>query len=200
MNVMQIARAMLLAAAATSMLAPPAWSQEAWPKAKPIKWLIGLPPGGGVDPITRAVADRLGPRLGATFIIENKPGANQALAANEVGRSEPDGYTLFSFGGPTLYNRPVSEIGHGLDPVAHLSSGPMILAGTTKNVPVDLKALLAAMKASPEKWSLCDGRACLDPPHRRRDSSAGPPGCECEWFRIAAAEPRSTMRSAAMCR
>ena len=128
-------------------------AQEAWPKAKPIKWLIGLPPGGGVDPITRAVADRLGLRLGTTFIIENKPGANQSLAANEVARSEPDGYTLFSMGGPTLYARPVAEIGNGLDPVAHLSSGPMIFAGTSKNEPTTLKALIAAMKAAPEKWS-----------------------------------------------
>lgn len=134
--------------------ATPASAQD-WPTAKPIKWLIGLPPGGGVDPITRGVADKLGPRLGATFVIENKPGANQVLAAQDVARSEPDGYTLFSFGGPTLYSRPVPEMGTGtgLDPVAHLSSGPVILAGTTKTATADLKALVAAVKAEPEKWS-----------------------------------------------
>lgn len=145
----------LLAAAVTTALAFPALAQEAWPKAKPIKWMIGLPPGGGVDPITRAVAERLGPRLGATFVIENKPGANQVLAAQDVARSEPDGYTLLSFGGPTLYSRPVPEMatGTGLDPVAHLSSGPVILAGTAKAETKDLKSLIAAVKASPDKWS-----------------------------------------------
>ncbi len=145
--------ATMLAVLSTALLAPAASGQEAWPKGRPIKWMIGLPPGGGVDPITRAVANLLGPRIGATFVIENKPGANQSLAANDVARSEPDGYTLYSFGGPTLYSRPVAEIGSGLDPVAHLSSGPMILAGTSKNEPQDLKSLILAMKAAPEKWS-----------------------------------------------
>jgi tripartite-type tricarboxylate transporter receptor subunit TctC len=143
-----------VAAAAVAMLVAPAIAQE-WPKARPIKWMIGLPPGGGVDPITRAVADKLAPRLGATIVIENKPGANQALAAQDVARSDADGYMLLSFGGPTLYSRPVPEIGTGtgLDPLAHLSSGPMILAGTSKNEQVDLKALITAIKAAPEKWS-----------------------------------------------
>lgn len=147
--------AKLLATATLALCAAPALAQEPWPKAKSIKWLIGLPPGGGVDPITRGVADKLGPRLGTTFVIENKPGANQALAAQDVARSEPDGYTLLSFGGPTLYNRPVPEMatGTGLDPVAHLSSGPVILAGTTKAETADLKSLIAAVKANPDKWS-----------------------------------------------
>ncbi len=146
--------ALILATAAAATSAAPAHAQE-WPKAKPIKWMIGLPPGGGVDPITRGVADKLGPRLGATFVIENKPGANQVLAAQDVARSEPDGYTLLSFGGPTLYSRPVPEMGTGtgLDPVAHLSSGPVILAGTTKTETTDLKGVIAAVKASPDKWS-----------------------------------------------
>ena len=147
-----IGRAAAIMLALSVLSALPAAAQD-WPKARQIKWLIGLPPGGGVDPITRAVADKLAPRLGATIVIENKPGANQALAANEVARSDPDGYTLFSFGGPTLYVRPVAEIGSGLDPVAHLSSGPMILAGTTKNVELDFKSLVTAMRAQPEKWS-----------------------------------------------
>lgn len=146
-----LAFAVVAAATASAAVA----NAQEWPKGRPIKWMIGLPPGGGVDPITRAVADKLGPRMGAAFVIENKPGANQALAAQDVARSEPDGYMLLSFGGPTLYSRPVPEIGTGtgLDPLAHLSSGPMILAGTSKNEPTDLKTLLAAMKAVPEKWS-----------------------------------------------
>ena len=62
---------------------------------------------------------------------------------------------LLSFGGPTLYSRPVPEMstGTGLDPVAHLSSGPVILAGTSKNESADLKSLIAAVKANPDKWS-----------------------------------------------
>jgi tripartite-type tricarboxylate transporter receptor subunit TctC len=142
-----------MAMAALSLSAPQSQAQEPWPKAKNIRWLIGLPAGGGADPVTRAVTERLSRNIGATIIIENKPGANQALAANDLARSDPDGYTVMTVAGPTLYSRPVPEIGSGLDPVAHLSRGALILAGTTKVPTPDLKALLAAIKAKPEGWN-----------------------------------------------
>lgn len=68
------------AVAAVTAIETPAIAQE-WPKGRPIKWMIGLPPGGGVDPTTRGVADKLGPRTGAATVIENKPGANQPAAS-----------------------------------------------------------------------------------------------------------------------
>jgi tripartite-type tricarboxylate transporter receptor subunit TctC len=142
-----------MAMAALSLPAAQTQAQEPWPKAKNIRWLIGLPAGGGADPVTRAVTERLSRNIGATIIIENKPGANQTLAANDLARSDPDGYTVMTVAGPTLYNKPVPEIGNGLDPVAHLSRGALIFAGTTKIPTPDLKALLAAIKAKPEGWS-----------------------------------------------
>jgi tripartite-type tricarboxylate transporter receptor subunit TctC len=131
----------------------PSSAQAPWPKAKSIRWLIGLPAGGGADPVTRAVTERLAQKLGTTIVIENKPGANQALAAAELARSEPDGYTVMTVAIPTLYNRPVPEIGSGLDPVAHLSRGALILAGTKKINTPDLESLIAAMKEKPDGWS-----------------------------------------------
>lgn len=128
-------------------------AETGWPKDRPIRWLIGVPPGGAADPITRAVTDRLSRAIGATIVIENKAGGNQSIAAQELVRSAPDGYTVMTVAGPTLYSYPVPEIGDGLDPVAQLSSGPLLLACTTKRDTADLKSLIAAVKGKPGDWS-----------------------------------------------
>src|SRR3569623_1545374 len=60
----------------------------------PIRLVVGFPPGGGADYAARAVADALGPALGTTVVVNNKPGANGTIAAGEVARAQADGYTL----------------------------------------------------------------------------------------------------------
>ncbi|WP_119155352.1 Bug family tripartite tricarboxylate transporter substrate binding protein [Caldimonas tepidiphila] len=72
-------------------LASAAHAQE-WP-TKPIRILVGSSPGGGTDAAARAVADKLGPALKTTTMVENKPGASNTLAAAEAARSN-DGHTL----------------------------------------------------------------------------------------------------------
>lgn len=128
-------------------------AQAAWPQERPIRWLIGVAPGGGADPITRAITERLSRAIGATIVIENKPGGNQSIAASELARSEPDGYTIMTVAGPTLYSKPVPEIGNGFAAVAHLSTGPLLFAGTAKRDFADLSSLIAAMKDKPNDWS-----------------------------------------------
>jgi tripartite-type tricarboxylate transporter receptor subunit TctC len=125
----------------------------AWPTEKPIKWLIGVPPGGTADPITRAVTDELSRRIGQTIVIENKPGANQAIARAEIAKAPADGYTVITVAGPTLYAKPVPDIGKELAPIIRLAVQPMVLAGTTKRDTKDFASLVAAMKAKPEDWS-----------------------------------------------
>ncbi len=61
---------------------------------KAIKVLVGVPPGGSTDALTRMVADWLQESLGQPTVVENKPGANTAVAADAVARAAPDGYTL----------------------------------------------------------------------------------------------------------
>ncbi len=62
---------------------------------RPIKMVIAFPPGGPTDFVGRILAEKLNTLLGQPVIIENKPGANGAIGANEVAKSAPDGYTLF---------------------------------------------------------------------------------------------------------
>jgi tripartite-type tricarboxylate transporter receptor subunit TctC len=62
---------------------------------RPIRMIVAFTPGGSTDYVARLVADKVKGPLGQSVVVENKPGANGAIAADYVGKSEPDGYTLF---------------------------------------------------------------------------------------------------------
>ena len=82
-----------LAAAAALLLPALAGAQAAWP-ARPIRILVGSPPGGPSDITTRVFGEQLGQRLKQPVVVENRPGAGNSLAAGVVAKAEPDGYTL----------------------------------------------------------------------------------------------------------
>lgn len=63
--------------------------------SRPIKVIVGFPPGGGTDVAARIVAAEMSKNLGQSLLVENKPGAAGSLGAAEAARSAPDGYTLF---------------------------------------------------------------------------------------------------------
>lgn len=67
--------------------------QSGYPN-KPIKILVGVPPGGGVDAMARMLSDSLQDRWGVPAVVENRPGANTAVAASAVAQAAPDGYTM----------------------------------------------------------------------------------------------------------
>src|SRR5262249_31142119 len=63
--------------------------------SRPIKLVLPQPAGGAIDLISRTLGDRLAEQMQQPVIVENQPGANGGLAAGQVARSVPDGYTLF---------------------------------------------------------------------------------------------------------
>jgi tripartite-type tricarboxylate transporter receptor subunit TctC len=80
---------LLLAAAGQGLAQAP----QAWP-ARPLRMLVGLPPGGTTDLVARATASRLGDALAQTVIVDNRPGASGAIAGELIARANADGYTL----------------------------------------------------------------------------------------------------------
>lgn len=71
----------------------PAHADDAWPKARPIRIVVPLPPGGPSDIVLRPMAAAMQKTLGQAVIIDNRPGANGNIGAAEVARAAPDGYT-----------------------------------------------------------------------------------------------------------
>jgi tripartite-type tricarboxylate transporter receptor subunit TctC len=80
-------------ALAFALLAVSGISAAQYPN-KPIRFIVGFPPGGSADPTTRIVGAALSEQLGQPVVVENRPGADSALAAEQMTRIAPDGYTL----------------------------------------------------------------------------------------------------------
>ena len=71
-----------------------AFAQGGYPN-KPIRFIVGFPPGGSADPTTRIIGQALSEQMGQPVIVENRPGADSALAAEQITRMPADGYTIF---------------------------------------------------------------------------------------------------------
>jgi tripartite-type tricarboxylate transporter receptor subunit TctC len=85
----------VIAGGLSALLAPRAWSNPDWPD-RPITMVHGFPPGGPTDLVARLIADGLTRRLGQRVVVEGRSGASGTMAAAQVARATPDGYTLFA--------------------------------------------------------------------------------------------------------
>src|SRR3954463_7660504 len=68
------------------------WAQD-YP-SKPVRMVVGFPPGGGTDVVARILAPRMSELLGQSIVIDNRPGATGTVAAGQVAKAPPDGYTI----------------------------------------------------------------------------------------------------------
>lgn len=82
----------------SALISTPLFAERPWPN-RPLKLVVGFPAGGPVDTVSRIVAESLSRRLGQPIVVENKPGATGTMAAAQVARATPDGYTLTVFPG-----------------------------------------------------------------------------------------------------
>jgi tripartite-type tricarboxylate transporter receptor subunit TctC len=76
-----------------ALIATTAFAADAYP-SKPIRLVVGYPPGGSNDIVARIIAPKLGQALGVSVVVDNRAGANGTIGADHVAKSEPDGYTL----------------------------------------------------------------------------------------------------------
>jgi tripartite-type tricarboxylate transporter receptor subunit TctC len=101
---------------------------------RPIRLLVGYPPGGAVDLIARLYGQGLSVRLGQPVVIENKPGSGSNLAADIAAKSAPDGYTLLHgpdnvfMSNPHVYGKMPFDVFKDLVPIASVSSNQLVLA------------------------------------------------------------------------
>jgi tripartite-type tricarboxylate transporter receptor subunit TctC len=81
-------------AACLLVLYPAAESAAQTYPSRPIRILVGTPPGGGADFLARGLAPKLTESFGQSVLVDNRPGANGAVASEVLARAAPDGYTL----------------------------------------------------------------------------------------------------------
>jgi len=149
----------LIAAGIAAALAFGAHAQT-WP-SKPIRVIIPFVAGGSSDIVGRAIASKYQELLGQPAVVENKPGANGAIAAEFVAKSDPDGYTILvgSIGVFSINAALFKDLRY--NPVRDFA--PITLAVTTPNVLItkpelkagSLKELVSFAKANPGKLSYC---------------------------------------------
>ena len=126
---------------------------QAYP-SRPVRVVVGFPPGGGTDVATRAVAQKLTENIGQQVIVENRPGAASNIGAEFVARSPADGYTLL-MGSVSLSINPSLHAKLGYDPlrdfagVAHAVSSPFVLVMHPSIPASNIKELVALAKARP---------------------------------------------------
>jgi len=149
-----VALGMMLAGAMVSS----ALKAEDYP-TRPIKLLVGAPPGGTTDTIARTIATPMAATLKQSVIVENRPGAGGNLAAEMVAKSTPDGYTLLvSFSSHTinasLYPKLPFDPAADFTAITKVATVPSLLVGNPKVPAGDLKALIELAKAQPDKLTI----------------------------------------------
>ena len=134
----------------------PATAQTTYP-TKPVKLMVGAGAGGGTDIIARMLSEKFSESLKGSFIVENKPGASNTIAADLTAKAQPDGHTLLV---ATNTGQAIAPhlIKLSFDPMKDLT--PIGLVVTVPNVLVvgasvpanNIKELVALMKAKPEEF------------------------------------------------
>ena len=125
--------------------------------SKPIRWILGYPPGGGTEFIARTVANTLSSQLGQPIVIENRPGAAAIVGAEAAARSAPDGYTLFMADNGTfvyhlgIYSKLPYDPNRDFIPVGMIVRGYMILLTHPELNAKTVQDVVSAAKAQPGK-------------------------------------------------
>jgi tripartite-type tricarboxylate transporter receptor subunit TctC len=122
--------------------------------AKPIRLVVGYPPGGSGDFTTRIIADELGKELGVTVVVENKPGAGGSIASEFVAKSPADGYTLLNQGNHAINRSLYKDLAYDdkdFVPISRVANGATVLVVNNSTPFQNLKELIAFAKANPGK-------------------------------------------------
>ena len=126
---------------------------------RPLRWIVGFPPGGGADTVARLMWPWLSERLGQPVIIENRPGAGTNIAVQAVVSSPPDGYTLLILAASATVNYSIYEslpfnLQRDIAPVSGLIDYPMVMLTHPSFPAKTIPEFIAYAKANPRKISM----------------------------------------------
>lgn len=145
---------MKTALAAVLLLACASVAAQGYPD-RPVRILVGYPPGGGTDLVARLVAQPLSERWRQPVVVENRPGANAIIATEAVAKAKPDGYTLLMAYATELAVNPATfkklpyDPVRDLAPIAQLASAPLVMAVHPSLAAQNIEELIALAKAKP---------------------------------------------------
>lgn len=136
-----------------AVLCAPAAVAQAYP-VKPIRFLVGFPPGGGTDIMARVVTAKLTESVGQQVIVDNRPGANANLAASIASRATPDGYTVLMISlahavSKPLYKKLDYDLERDFTPLINIASVPMFVVVPPASAVRSVAELLALARAKP---------------------------------------------------
>ena len=128
---------------------------QAYP-TKPIRLVVGFAPGGAADTVARALGDPLGRALGQPIVIENRAGAGSSIAAENVAKSPPDGYSILIASPASISVNPAlnSKLNYkpgDLLPITKVSTSPLLIVVNPATGITSVRELIAAAKKEPGK-------------------------------------------------
>ena len=131
--------------------------------AKPVRMLVGYPPGGLADLVARILAQKLSESWGQTVVVENRTGATGTIAADLAAKSAPDGYTLLASPqsslaiAPSLYGKLPYDPLHDFAPIMEIGSSPLLLVAHPSLPVKNFKDFARLVKANWKQMSYASG-------------------------------------------
>jgi tripartite-type tricarboxylate transporter receptor subunit TctC len=149
----------MAATAFSSLLASPRSARALDYPTRPVRFIVGYPPGGATDILARLIGQRLSEKLGQQFVVENKPGAGDNIGTETVVKAEPDGYTVLlvnpaNYINSSLYANLRFNFVRDISAVASFNRVPNVMT-VNKDVPAkDVAEFIGYVKANPGKVNM----------------------------------------------
>jgi tripartite-type tricarboxylate transporter receptor subunit TctC len=126
---------------------------------RPVRWVVGYPPGGATDILARLIGQRLSEKFGQQFVIENKPGAGNNIGTEAVINAEPDGYTVLlvnpaNYINASLYTNLKFNFIRDIAPVASFNRVPNVMTVNNEVPAKTVAEFIAYAKANPGKVNM----------------------------------------------